>query len=151
LCSATPYAPSTRSTATASPWPPSKRSTYARPPRPKPSAGAERQLLRQFARRAALPWTIATSEDLRYPTSNGQLSPIQTQFGRYTHALGNLSSHGNKHARRSTAAVYHLMAPPRQLLHPRLLAAIVRATLLGYGTPVQRPTALNTPSRPGTP
>ena len=116
----------------------------------KPSAGAERQLLRQFARRAALPWTIATSEDLRYPTANGRLGPIQTQFGRYTHALGTLSSHGNKHARRSTAAVYHLMAPPAQLLHPRLLAATVRATLLGYGTPVPRPTALNTPSRPGT-
>lgn len=109
-----------------------------------PAAGGERRLLRHFARRAALPWSIATSENLRYPTPNGRLNPVQAQFGRYTHALDNLAAHGNTHARRSTAAVYHLMAPPARLLHPRLLAAAARAALLGHGMPVERPTALDT-------
>jgi 2-polyprenyl-6-methoxyphenol hydroxylase-like FAD-dependent oxidoreductase len=102
----------------------------------------ERRLLQRFARLAALPWSIATSEDLRYPTSNGRLGPVQAQFGRYTHALDKLATHGNIHARRSTAAVYHLMSSPARLLHPALLAATTRAALLGYGTPVERPTAL---------
>jgi 2-polyprenyl-6-methoxyphenol hydroxylase-like FAD-dependent oxidoreductase len=123
-----------------------RAATQANPP-----AGAERRLLRRFARRAALPWSIATSEDLRYPTSNGRLNPVQSQFARYTHALDSLASHGNSRARRSTAAVYHLMAPPARLLHPALLTAAARATLLGYGTPVERPTALDATSHPETP
>jgi 2-polyprenyl-6-methoxyphenol hydroxylase-like FAD-dependent oxidoreductase len=105
--------------------------------------GAERRLLRRFARRAALPWSIATSEDLRYPTSNGRLDLVQAQFGRYSHALDDLASHGNVRARRSTAAVYHLMAPPARLLHPALVAATARAALRGPGPAVERPAALS--------
>jgi 2-polyprenyl-6-methoxyphenol hydroxylase-like FAD-dependent oxidoreductase len=114
-------------------------------------ADAGHRLLQRFARRAALPWSIATSEDLRYPTSHGRINLVQTQLGRYTHALDALAAHGNTRARRSTAAVYHLMAPPARLLDPRLLAATARAALLGHGTPVQRPTALTRPTRAGTP
>jgi 2-polyprenyl-6-methoxyphenol hydroxylase-like FAD-dependent oxidoreductase len=107
-----------------------------------PSAGTERRLLRRFAQQAALPWSIATSEDLRYPTSDGRLNPVQTLFGRYTYALDNLTSHGNKRARRTTAAVYHLMSPPVRLLHPALLTATARAAIRGFGAPVERPAAL---------
>ena len=77
-----------------------------------------------------------------YPTSDGRLNPVQTLFGRYTYALDNLTSHGNKRARRTTAAVYHLMSPPVRLLHPALLTATARAAIRGFGTPVERPAAL---------
>ena len=107
-------------------------------------ADVGRRLLQRIARRAALPWSIATSEDLRYPTSDGRPGLVQAQLGRYTHALDNLAAHGNTRARRSTAAVYHLMAPPTRLLHPSLLAATARAALLGHAAPVERPTALTT-------
>jgi 2-polyprenyl-6-methoxyphenol hydroxylase-like FAD-dependent oxidoreductase len=103
-----------------------------------------RRLLLRVARRAALPWSIGTSEDLRYRTSDGRPGLVQAQLGHYTHALDNLAAHGNTHARRSTAAVYHLMAPPARLLHPGLLAATARTALLGYAAPVERPTALTT-------
>jgi hypothetical protein len=114
-------------------------------------ADAGHRLLQRFARRAALPWSIATCEDLRYPTSHGRLNLVQAQLGRYTHALDALAAHGNTRARRSTAAVYHLMAPPARLLDPRLLAATARAGILGHGAPVERPTALTRPARPGAP
>lgn len=107
-------------------------------------ADVGRRVLQRIARRAALPWSIATSEDLRYPTCDGQLNLVQAQLGRYTHALDTLAAHGNTRARRSTAAVYHLMAPPARLLHPGLLAATARAALLGHAAPVERPTALTT-------
>jgi 2-polyprenyl-6-methoxyphenol hydroxylase-like FAD-dependent oxidoreductase len=114
-------------------------------------ADVGRRLLLRVARRAALPWSIATSEDLRYRTSDGRPGLVQAQLGRYTHALDNLAAHGNTHARRSTAAVYHLMAPPARLLHPALLAATARDALLGHAAPVERPTALTTPTRPASP
>jgi 2-polyprenyl-6-methoxyphenol hydroxylase-like FAD-dependent oxidoreductase len=110
-----------------------------------PPADLGHRLLRRITRRAALPWSIATSEDCRYPTCNGRLGLVRTQLGRYTHALDGLSAHGDTHARRATAAVYHLMAPPTRLLHPRLLAATARAALLGHADPVARPAGLTTP------
>ena len=116
-----------------------------------PPGDIGRRLLRRIARRAALPWSIATSEDLRYPTSDGRPGLVQAQLGRYTHALDNLAAHGNTRARHSTAAVYHLMAPPARLLHPSLLAATAGAALLGHAAPVERPTALTTPTRPASP
>ena len=111
-------------------------------------ADVGRRLLLRVARRAALPWSIATSEDLRYPTCDGRLTLVQAQIGRYTHALDTLAAHGDTRARRSTAAVYHLMAPPARLLHPRLIAATARAALLGQASPVERPSALATPGAP---
>ncbi len=114
-------------------------------------ADVGRRLLQRIARRAALPWSIATSEDLRYPTSDGRPGLVQAQLGRYTRALDNLAAHGNTRARRSTAAVYHLMAPPTRLLHPSLLAATARTALLGHAAPVERPTALTTPAHSASP
>jgi hypothetical protein len=110
-----------------------------------PPADLGHRLLRRITRRAALPWSIATGEDCRYPTCDGRLGLVRTQLGRYTHALDGLCAHGDAHARRATAAVYHLMAPPTRLLHPRLLAATTRATLLGHADPVARPAALSAP------
>jgi flavin-dependent dehydrogenase len=106
-------------------------------------AGAERALLRRFARLAALPWTIATGEDLRFPTARGRQNVVQAQFGRYARALDRLATHGDVDARRATAAVYQLMASPARLLHPRLVTATARAALRGYGDPVPRPAVLD--------
>jgi 2-polyprenyl-6-methoxyphenol hydroxylase-like FAD-dependent oxidoreductase len=113
-------------------------------------SGFEHRLLRRFARLAALPWSIATSEDLRYPTTRGRLNPVQAQFGRYSHGLDALASHGNPRARRSTAAVYHLMASPARLLHPALVAATARAALFGHGAPTPRPAVLDRSSAAAT-
>jgi len=104
--------------------------------------GDERRLLRGFCKVAALPWAIATGEDLRYPTCTAKGSPGQALLGRWTRELGRLSAHGDILAQSSVARVYHLMAPPWLLFRPGLLAAALRARVRGYGPPTARPLIL---------
>jgi len=101
--------------------------------------GNERRLLRGFCKVAALPWAIATGEDLSYPTCTGTGSPGQALLHRWSRELGRLSAHGDVLAQSSVARVYHLMAPPWLLFRPGLLAAALRARVRGYGPPSPRP------------
>ncbi|MGH3933345.1 MAG: NAD(P)/FAD-dependent oxidoreductase, partial [Pseudonocardiaceae bacterium] len=105
-------------------------------------AGYARRLLRKFATVVALPWAIATSEDLRYPTSTGRQSIPQALLGRWTRQLGRLAIHGDLRALAVVARVYHLMGSPALLFHPALGAAALRVWLTGYGPPAPRPAAL---------
>jgi 2-polyprenyl-6-methoxyphenol hydroxylase-like FAD-dependent oxidoreductase len=107
--------------------------------------GDEQRLLRRFCKVAALPWAIATGEDLRYPTCTGKGSPGQALLHRWTRELGRLSAHGDVLAQSSIARVYHLMAPPWLLFRPGLLAAALRARIRGYGPPTPRPQILKPP------
>lgn len=113
--------------------------------------GYARRLLRKFATVVFLPWAIAASEDLRYPTSTGSQNLPQALLGRWTRQLSRLAIHGNQRAHAVLARVYHLMGSPALLFHPALVAAALRARLTGYGSPAPRPAALDalTPS-PGT-
>lgn len=104
--------------------------------------GDEQRLLRGFCKVAALPWAIATSEDLRYPTCTGKESQGQALLHRWTRELGRLSAHGDVLAQSSIARVYHLMAPPWLLFRPGLLAAALSARLRGYGPATPRPQIL---------
>lgn len=97
--------------------------------------GLEGRLLRQFSRLTALPWGIATGEDLRLPSSSGVPSPVQAATGWWSRELAALAAHGDARAQRAMTRVYHLMAPPRVLLHPLLVAAAARAHLLGHRRP----------------
>ena len=104
--------------------------------------GDERRLLRGFCKVAALPWAIATGEDLAYPTCTGKGSPGQVLLHRWTRELGRLSAHGDVLAQSSVARVYHLMAPPWLLFRPGLLEAALLARIRGYGSPTPRPQIL---------
>ncbi|MGH3940326.1 MAG: NAD(P)/FAD-dependent oxidoreductase [Pseudonocardiaceae bacterium] len=104
--------------------------------------GYARRLLRKFAGVVSLPWAVATSEDLRYPTSTGRQSLPQALLGRWTRQLGRLAIHGNLRAHAVLARVYHLMGSPVLLFHPVLGAAALRALLTGYGPPAPRPIVL---------
>jgi hypothetical protein len=104
--------------------------------------GDERRLLRGFCKVAALPWAIATGEDLRYPTCTGKGSRGQALLHRWTRELGRLSAHGDVLAQSSVARVYHLMASPWLLVRPGLITAALRARIRGYGAPTPRPRIL---------
>lgn len=104
--------------------------------------GDERRLLRGFSRIVALPWAIATGEDLRYPTCTGKGSSGQALLHRWTGELSRLSAHGDMLAQSSLARVYHLMASPWLLFRPGLFAAALRARIRGYGSPTPRPQIL---------
>lgn len=101
--------------------------------------GGERRVLRRLAREAAVPWAIATGEDLRFATSEGRPPAVSALLGRWTRQVGLLAVHGDELAHRTTSTVYHLMGPPRLLLRPRLVVAAVRARLRGFGPATERP------------
>lgn len=107
--------------------------------------GSERRLLRRFARVAALPWAIATSEDRRYPSCEGEPSVHEALLGRWTQELGRLAGHGDPRAQAAMSRVYHLMGSPLLLFQPQLVAASVRSRLRGYGPATARPTILTGP------
>lgn len=111
-------------------------------------SGYTHRLLRKFATAVSLPWAMATSEDLRYPTSTGHQSLPQALLGRWTQQLSRLAAHGNLRAHAALVRVYHLMGSPALLFHPALGAAALRARLTGYGPAAPRPAALDalTPS-----
>jgi flavin-dependent dehydrogenase len=116
--------------------------------------GYARRLLRKFAAVVSLPWAIATSEDLRYPTSKGNQALPQALFGRWARHLGRLAVHGNLHAYAVLSRVYHLMGSQAQFFHPALVAAALRVLFTGYGPPSPRPgslAALTAPTRPHPP
>lgn len=106
--------------------------------------GFAQRLLRQFATVVALPWSVATSEDLRYPTSAGRQSPAQALLGWWARQLSSLAVHGDRRALAALARVYHLMGSPALLFHPVFGLAVLRAWLTGYKTPEPRPAVLTT-------
>jgi len=104
--------------------------------------GAARQLLRQFADLITLPWSIAAAADLLYPTCEQRPTRLGALQDNWAKQLEKLAVHGNQRAAFARNSVYHLMAPPRRLLHTALLLAAVNAGLRGYGPASPRPAAL---------
>ncbi|MFS0704936.1 NAD(P)/FAD-dependent oxidoreductase [Cellulomonas sp. 179-A 9B4 NHS] len=98
-----------------------------------------RRFLRRAVRVGALPWAIATGEDLRLPTSEGRVPRTTALAGVWTGQLARLGTHGDTVAHTALARVYHLMASPLSVYRPSLVARVLRARLRGYGPPVPRP------------
>ncbi|WNB86534.1 hypothetical protein [Cellulomonas sp. ATA003] len=102
--------------------------------------GDERRLLRAFARVLAVPWSVATGEDRRFPTSVGAPpTRVEAVLGWWGGELGRLAAHGDTLASDSLSRVYHLMATPLLLFRPGLVGHAVRARLRGLGPPNPRP------------
>jgi hypothetical protein len=100
------------------------------------------RLLRRFGSLVAVPWAIATSEDLRFPTSSSRQSRSQALFGWWTRELGKLAVHGDTRAAAVLISVYNLIAPPTDLLHPTLAVCVLRARIRGYQPATPRPASV---------
>lgn len=103
--------------------------------------GAHRLLLR-FAEVVELPWSIATGQDVRYPTSEQTPTRIGALSNKWAMELGKLAVHGDIRAAVTLGGVYHLMVPSRRLFRPALMCASIRAKLRGYGPATERPAGL---------
>ncbi len=106
-----------------------------------------RGFLRRAVRVGALPWAIATGEDLRLPTSEGRVPRVTALASAWTRELARLGTHGDTVAHTALAAVYHLMASPLTVYRPSLVARVLRARLRGYGPPVARPQVVRRATR----
>jgi flavin-dependent dehydrogenase len=107
-----------------------------------------RRLQRRIGAAADLPWSVATSEDLRHPSSSGTQSPMQRLVGLWSAQLGRLVAHGDRRAYLAFARVYHLMAPPAALFYPGVIFSACRAGLRGMPEPVPRPAVLDALAEP---
>jgi len=90
----------------------------------------------------AVPWAIATSTDLQFPTCAQHPTRLGALQDKWTKQLEKLAVHGNSRAAFATSSVYHLMAQPRTLLQPALIWAALIAGLRGYGPVNPRPPQL---------
>ena len=100
-------------------------------------------LQRRLDRVADFPWSVATSEDLRQPTSDGQQSAAQRLATAWSAELGQLAVAGNERAAWTFAQVYHLMIGPQALFAPALVAEVARARIRGHGPSAPRPEVLD--------
>ena len=85
---------------------------------------------------------MATSEDLRQPTSEGRQNLPQRIFAAWTAELSRLAVAGDPRAYRTFSRVYHLMAPASELFHPALFVTAARSAVGGRGRPAPRPEEL---------
>ena len=102
-----------------------------------------RRLQRRIGAAADLPWQVATTEDLRHPSSSGSQPRMQRLLGLWTAQLARLAAHGDRGAYLAFSRVYHLMAAPAMLFHPSLVFSACRAAIRGMPEQNPRPRALN--------
>ena len=86
----------------------------------------DRSLQRTMVAATEVPWSIATTADLRAPTCEGRPTVGQRLSMAWSDRLAVLAAAGNRRANRAIASVYHLTASPAALLHPALLLAAAR-------------------------
>ena len=104
--------------------------------------GGAARAVRDSLRLGALPWQIATGEDRTLAGLPGPRSPVAALTGTWITELGRMSAHGDVVAQDALSRVYHLVAPPTTLFHPRLVGRALRTRLRGYGPAVPRPVVL---------
>ena len=109
-----------------------------------------RRLQGRIGAAADLPWLIATTEDLRHPSSSGSQTKVQRLVGLWTAQLARLAAHGDRSAYLAFARVYHLMAVPAMLFHPSVIVSACRAALRGMPQENPRPRALKALTRSRT-
>jgi 2-polyprenyl-6-methoxyphenol hydroxylase-like FAD-dependent oxidoreductase len=102
-----------------------------------------RRLQRRIGVAADVPWSIATTEDLRHPISSSSQTRLQRLTGVWTAQLARLAAHGDRGAYLAFARVYHLMAAPATLFNPGVIFSACRAALRGMPEENPRPGALN--------
>jgi 2-polyprenyl-6-methoxyphenol hydroxylase-like FAD-dependent oxidoreductase len=101
------------------------------------------RLQRRIGAVADLPWSVVTSEDLRYPSSMGRQNVGQRLLGAWIGELNRLAAHGDRRAYRAFARVYHLVGSPLLFFHPALFVSAARAVLWGRPPAAPRPAVLD--------
>jgi 2-polyprenyl-6-methoxyphenol hydroxylase-like FAD-dependent oxidoreductase len=109
------------------------------------STSSTRRLQRRLAAQSDLPWSVATSEDLRMPTSEGCRNLSQRLMSLWTTRMIRLAVSGDEACTRAFSRVYHLMGSPLVLFRPAVTRAILWSLIRGVPSGGGRPPILATP------
>jgi 2-polyprenyl-6-methoxyphenol hydroxylase-like FAD-dependent oxidoreductase len=105
-------------------------------------AWSARRLQRRLDGVADFCWSVATTEDLRQPTSDGQQNLAQRVLGRWSAEVARQAVAGDRLAYRTFAQAYNLMASPLVLFHPAMFARAALTAVRGRGPSAPRPGVL---------
>jgi 2-polyprenyl-6-methoxyphenol hydroxylase-like FAD-dependent oxidoreductase len=92
-------------------------------------SGLERKFQRRLARILEVPWSLATSEDFRYPSTAGGQRSLALRFAHWYLPRLQLLTVERRDAYMKFVWVLHLLAPPSTLLSPRFLIRVLRRSL----------------------
>jgi flavin-dependent dehydrogenase len=106
------------------------------------SSGSARRLLRRLDRVVEFPWAVAIGQDLRMPSSSGRQSRVQAAVSSWASELGRRAVEGDRRARDVLLRTYHLEGSALALLHPALVASVVRGRLGRAPVSSRRPEVL---------
>lgn len=107
------------------------------------SARETRRRQARITRVTDFPWAVATSEDLRFPSSDGGQTLIQRLTGRWTARMSRLAVGGNDACLRAFADAYHLMGSPARMFGPRVAGPVLASMVRGFPSPAPRPSVLD--------
>lgn len=106
-------------------------------------AQADRRLQEKLSEVADLPWSIATSADLRHPSADHPTpGPRERLFGAWVERVARLTAAGDPAATVVAGQVYNLTAPPALLFHPFLVGGVLRS-LVAPPRSLPRPAVLD--------
>jgi 2-polyprenyl-6-methoxyphenol hydroxylase-like FAD-dependent oxidoreductase len=89
-------------------------------------AGVARQVQREVGKAGAAAWLMATSEDLRYPTTEGgKVSPVTRLMHRYFDRLIGVAAE-NEHVNSAFGDVVNMISPATSLFRPSVLIPVLR-------------------------
>ncbi|GAA3619700.1 FAD-dependent oxidoreductase [Microlunatus ginsengisoli] len=97
----------------------------------------------RLARVADLPWSIATGQDVLYPSCEQDQTAAQRLMYRWTQRVNRLAAGGDASCRRTLNSVYHLMAPGTALFRPRIVGTVLRSLVAGVPAAAARPAVLD--------
>ena len=106
------------------------------------SARSTRHWQARITKVTDFPWSVSTSEDLRYPSANGRQNFLQRLTGRWTTRMSRLAVGGNEACLRAFADAYHLMGSPTRMFSPRVAVPVLASMVRGFPTPAPRPLLL---------
>lgn len=84
----------------------------------------------QLARILEVPWSLATSEDFRYPSTTGGPRSLSLRFAHWYLPRLQLLTVEQRDVYMKFVQVLHLLEPPSTLLQPRFFARVLRRSLL---------------------
>lgn len=110
-----------------------------------------RRLQRRLLAVTNLPWSVATSEDLRQPAASGRQTAAQRLLTRWTDRIGRLAAGGDPACAAALTQAYHLVGAPRLLFSPGVVTAVLRSSVRGIPPALPRPALLDRLAAPGNP